>query len=100
MRVEMAFDENEVRTLGFEKNDAHYTVKKMFEDKDLPCIENENKLVFEDKDRKDDYSNMWIIIMSLLRADWFVKCATSCLFFDDEDDEGEDVLAQAWKVRR
>jgi hypothetical protein len=40
---------------------------------------------------------MWDIILSLLRADWFMDCAASCVW-QDEDGE-EDILAQAGKVR-
>ena len=40
---------------------------------------------------------MWDIILSLLRSEWFMACAASCVW-QDEDGE-EDVLAQAGKVR-
>ncbi|MBD5093558.1 MAG: hypothetical protein HDT26_04600 [Subdoligranulum sp.] len=40
---------------------------------------------------------MWDIILALLRADWFLKCAASCVW-QDEDGE-EDVLSQVRKTR-
>ncbi len=58
---------------------------------------NPRKLVFEDKGHGDDFATMWDIIMALLRAEWFLDCASSCVW-QDEDDE-EDVLAQAGKMR-
>lgn len=39
---------------------------------------------------------MWDIILSLLRADWFLDCADSCVW-QDEDGE-EDILFQFGKT--
>ena len=42
-------------------------------------------------------TTMDIVLLSLLRADWFRECAASCVW-EDENGE-EDVLTQAGKVR-
>jgi len=39
---------------------------------------------------------MWDIILSLLRSDWFLDCAASCVW-QDEDGE-EDILSQVGKI--
>ena len=36
---------------------------------------------------------MWDIILSLLRSDWFMDCAASCVWLDEDSEE--DILAQA-----
>jgi len=40
---------------------------------------------------------MWDIILSLLHSEWFMDCAASCVW-QDEDGE-ENVLVQAGKMR-
>ena len=50
-----------------------------------------------DKGHGDDFAIMWDIILSLLRSDWFMECAASCVW-QDEDGE-EDILAQVGKVQ-
>ena len=40
---------------------------------------------------------MWDIILSLLRSDWFMDCAASCVWLDENGKE--DVISQAGKVR-
>ena len=95
MKIEFIFDEN----LNKENElDIRYTIKKEFEKRELPCISDNKMLSFSDSERKDDFSNMWIIIMGLIKADWFIKNILSCTFYD-EDGTKEDVFSQAWKIR-
>ena len=97
MTVNFTFDKGAVERRGCTLEDVHRTVKSLFAAYDLPCTADGNALSFKDKGHGDDFACMWDIILSLLRSDWFVACATACVW-QDEDGE-EDVLAQAGKVR-
>ena len=68
----------------------------MFAVHDLPCVSDGEVLVFQDKGHGDDFATMWDVILSLLRADWFLDCTASCVWQDENGEE--DVLAQAGKV--
>ncbi len=96
MKVRFSFDKAAVERQGHTLSDVHRTVKSLFAVHDLPCVSEEDVLAFKDKGHGDDFACMWDIILSLLRADWFMVCATACIW-QDEDGE-EDVLAQARKV--
>ncbi len=97
MKVTFIFDKAAVERRGRTLEDVHRTVKSLFAVHDLPCTDDSDTLAFEDKGHGDDFATMWDIIMALLRSDWFLDCAASCVW-QDEDGE-EDVLAQAGKVR-
>lgn len=96
MKVTFTFDDVAMAASSIKGADVRHTVKKLFTERGLICIEDGAKLAFEDVGREDDYADMWIVILGLLRSEWFIKAASSCLW-EDEDGE-EDVLAQAWKV--
>ncbi len=91
MKVKFSFDRVAVERQGYTMRDAYRTAKELFTAHDLPCVSDGAVLVF------DDFAVMWVIILALLRADWFLDCAVSCVW-QDEDGE-EDVLVQAGKVR-
>ena len=99
MRVEMTFDDAAIAAHGYTHDSIIGTVKAAFAKHSLPCVSDSNVLVFADAGEEEDYANMWNLIIALLRRDWFVDCAASCVFIDDDDSE-EDVLCQAWKARR
>jgi len=90
MRVQFSFDKVAVERRGYTLEDVHRTVKNLFAD--LPCISDFGALVFEDKGHGDDLAIMRDIILSLLRADWFMDCAASCVW-QDEDGE-EDLISR------
>ena len=96
MTVNFTFDKAAVERRGRTLEDAHRTVKSLFAAHDLPCTADGDALSFMDKGHGDDFACMWDIILSLLRSEWFMDCAASCVW-QDEDGE-EDVLAQAGKV--
>ncbi len=96
MKVQFTFDKSAAERQGRTLEDIHRTVKTLFAVHDLPCTDDSDSLAFQDKGHGDDFAVMWDIIMSLLRAEWFMACAVSCVW-QDEDGE-EDVLAQAGKV--
>ena len=97
MKVRFSFDQAAVERRGHALEDVHRTVKSLFAAHGFPCVSHGDILTFEDKGHGDDFACMWDIILSLLRADWFMDCAASCVW-QDEDGE-EDILAQAGKVR-
>ena len=96
MKVRFSFDQAAVERRGRTLEDVHRTVKSLFAAHDLPCTADGDALSFMDKGHGDDFACMWDIILSLLRSEWFMDCAASCVW-QDEDGE-EDVLAQAGKV--
>ena len=96
MTVNFTFDKAAVERRGRTLEDVHRTIKSLFAAHDLPCTADGDALSFKDKGHGDDFACMWDIILSLLRSEWFMDCAASCVW-QDEDGE-EDVLAQAGKV--
>ena len=97
MNVKFAFDKAAVERRGHTLEAVHQTVKSLFAAHGLPCVSDDGALAFGDKGHGDDFACMWDIILSLLRSDWFMDCAASCVW-QDEDGE-EDVLSQVGKVR-
>ena len=96
MNVKFSFDKAIVERRGFTLEDVHQTIKSLFAAHNFPCASEGDALSFTDKGHGDDFAVMWDIILSLLRADWFLDCAASCVW-QDEDSE-EDILAQTGKV--
>lgn len=97
MNVKFSFDNAAVERKGYTLEDVRQTIKSLFAAYGLPCVSDGDVLAFKDKDHGDDFATMWDIILSLLRSEWFMDCAASCVW-QDEDGE-EDVLAQAEKMR-
>jgi hypothetical protein len=96
MQVNFTFDKAAVERRGRTLEDVHRTVKSLFAAHDLPCTADGDTLSFKDKGHDDDFACMWDIILSLLRSEWFMACAASCVWRDEDGEE--DVLAQAGKV--
>ena len=99
MKVEMTFNDATIIASGYQKEDIYYTIKSAFTKRGLICSSDNEILSFEDTGNEHDYAHMWNVIMSLLKSEWFISCATSFTFFDDDESE-EDILSQAWKVHR
>ena len=97
MNVKISLDNAAVVLRGHTLEDVHQTIKSLFTVHNLPCVSDGGVLVFRDKDHGDDFAVMWDIILSLLRADWFMDCAASCVWQDESGEE--DILAQAGKVQ-
>ncbi len=97
MTVKISFNKAAVERRGCRLEDARQTVKNLFAVHDLPCVSEGSVLAVKDKGYGDDFAVMWDIILTLLRTDWFLECAASCIW-QDEDDE-EDVLSQVRKMR-
>ena len=92
MNVKFSFDETAVERRGCTLEDAHGIIKKLFAVRDLPCVSDGGILAFEDKGHGDDFAIMWDIILSLLRSDWFMDCAATCVW-QDEDGKMDLLLA-------
>ena len=96
MQVCFSFDKAAVERQGYTLETVRQTVKRLFAVHGLPCVSEDGVLAFKDKGHGDDFAVMWDIILSLLRADWFLDCATFCVW-QDKDGE-EDILSQAGKA--
>ena len=97
MNVKFSFDKTAIERWGFVLEDVHRTIKSLFATHSLPCVSEGDILSLTDKGHGDDFAVMWNTILSLLRAEWFVDCATSCVW-QDEDGE-ENILTQVGKIR-
>ena len=96
MEVKFSFNRAAVERRGYTLEEVRQTIKNLLAVHDLPCVSEGNVLAFKDKGHGDDFAVMWDIILALLRADWFLDCAVSCVW-QDEDGE-EDVLSQAGQI--
>nr|WP_325297806.1 hypothetical protein [uncultured Dysosmobacter sp.] len=96
MNVKFSFDRVVVERRGLTLEDVYRTIKNLFTTHDFPCVSDRDALAFKDKGDGDDFAIMWDIILSLLRSEWFMDCAASCVW-EDENGE-EDILAQAGKA--
>lgn len=96
MNVKFSFDKAAVERRGCTLEAVRQTVKNLFAAYDLSCVSDGDTLAFKDRGHGDDFAIMWDIILSLQRSEWFMDCAVSCVW-QDEDGE-EDVLAQTGKM--
>ena len=96
MNVKFSFDRVAVERRGFTLEDVYRTIKNLFAAHSLPCVSDGDTLAFKDRGHGDDFAIMWDIILSLLRSEWFMDCAASCVW-QNEDGE-EDILAQVGKA--
>lgn len=97
LQVRFTFSDELMDANKIEREDVYYTLKKHFTQRGLVCVSEDEVLAFKDTGKEDDYGNMWAIIIGLIKSDWFTKCASSCVF--TEDDEEEDVLSQVPRLR-
>ena len=92
MNVKISFDKAAVERRGHTQEAVHQTVKSLFAVHDLPCVSDGDGLSFRDKGHGDDFACMWDVILLLLRSDWFMDCAASCVW---QDEDGEEDLLSA-----
>lgn len=94
MRVDFSFNKDIVEANGYTMNDVYGTIKGMFAEQNIACVSDGDVLSFSGGRGKNDFSNMWAIILGLTRTEWFVSFAESCIWYES-DDKWEDVLRQA-----
>lgn len=98
MNVEITLDQRKVEQQGYIVDAVRQTVKQNFEAKGFCCVEAGETMSFEGRGGENDFSELWSILMALLRTEWFPALASSCIWHDDDGTQ-EDVLSQAWKVQ-
>ena len=99
MKFEIVLNNNTIKKRNYSISDIHYTIKNELLKYDLLCMLEDEILSFQDRGREDDFANMWNIITSLMKSQWFLECTSSCIYYDD-DGTIEDVLSQAWKFNK
>lgn len=98
LQVRFTFSDSLMKKNKIEREDVYYTLKKHFLQRGFVCVSDNDVLLFEGKGNKDDYGNIWAIVIPLIESEWFSKCATSCDYI--ENGEVEDVFSQIPKLRR
>lgn len=73
-------------------SNIYETIKMEFDKKNISCVAEGEVLSFGAGEKKNNFSDMWTIIMRLTRSKWFLNYATSCTW--NENNKSEDVLAQ------
>lgn len=99
MRVDFSFNKDLVEANGYTIEHIYDTIKREFAEKNIVCIEDGEILSFSGGKEKNDFANMWIIILQLTSEDWFLDFATSCIWRTDND-KWENVLRQAKENRK
>lgn len=99
MKITFSFYKKMIEKDGYSVQEIHSVITRNFSARGLSCIADQDALVVMDNGGLDDYANMWVIMMALLRTDWFLRFTAACVWRDDDGSE-EDILSQAWKVRR
>ncbi len=97
MKMEIKINPQKMLDINGDIEHVYKQIKNMFITKGLICERDDDTLEFSDAGSKDDYGNMWSIVFSLVKIDWFLQTAERCFFH--EDDYSEDILAQAAVVR-
>ena len=98
LRVEFAFDPVRLSEYGYTEDDVIRSIKAVYAKYGIRCVRERPVLSFVGGDRKNDFAHMWIIIMDLCDSDWFLDCATSCMWY--RKGHYEDVLAKARNDRQ
>lgn len=99
MKITFTFNRKMIEKDGYSVQEIHSVITRNFAARGLLCASDQDTLVVMDNGGPDDYANMWMIMMALLRTDWFLRFTAACVWRDD-DGGGEDILSQAWKIRR
>ncbi len=94
MKIEFAFDDNKIADSNLSKNEIYEHLKRSFSKYDLPCVKDDESLVFKGNGNENDYAHIWNLIIAYLKTDWFLKVASKCNFYKYDDGEVyEDILS-------
>lgn len=97
LRVEMTFDSDKLAEYGYTKEDVVYSIKEAYAKYGIRCESEVPVHAFVGGERDTDFGYMWVVIMALCRSQWFMDCATSCMWY--RTGYSEDVLKEARKRR-
>ena len=89
--VEFTFDSEKLTEYGHREDAVINAIKAAFAERNIRCRYEQPVLSFVGGEDERDWGNMWVIIRSLCKEDWFLDCATSCMWYNEGD--SEDVLA-------
>ena len=92
LRVDFTFDKKIIEKNGYTMSNIYETIKMEFDKKNISCVAEGEVLSFGAGEKKNDFSDMWTIIMRLTRSKWFLNYATSCTW--NENNKSEDVLIE------
>lgn len=95
--VEFSFDEPKMQQMGIKKGDIYYTMKKKFSEKGLVCTADGDPLIFAGTGKNGDEAKLFSIIMPLIYSEWFLECASRCIFY--KNSEWCDILANTPRAK-
>ena len=95
MIMEFMFDKEAVERRGYTMEKVYNHIKERFVEKNLPCIEDGEKLAFRSTGGPNDYGRMLGMMRVYSKAEWFMETASLWMFTTNERLGWEDVLAQA-----
>ena len=93
----MTFNAVALEAQGYAIEDVYDTIKRAFVKRGLRCTSESEVLSFEGVGSEHDFANMVGLLVNLVQVDWFMACASSCIFCAD-DGSIEDVLCSAPKI--
>lgn len=100
LRVEFTFDPVRLARYGYTEDDVIRSIKAAYAKYGIRCATEKPVLSFVGGEKETDFGYMWVVIMSLCRSQWFIDCATSCMWY--RKGHSEDVLRGAkeklWKI--
>ena len=75
LRVDFTFDKKIIEKNGYTMSNIYETIKMEFDKKNISCVAEGEVLSFGAGEKKNDFSDMWTIIMRLTRSKWFLNYA-------------------------
>ena len=86
--------------MGYTRGMIYNALNKEYKKRAFVCSRADDVLAFDSTDHEEDLSTVFIMQDRLANSDWFLKTATSYLFYIDENDtEPEDFLVNIGRLR-
>ena len=73
MNIDITLDQRKVEQQGYTVDAVRQTVKENFEAKGFRCMETGERMTFAGHGGENDFSELWSILMALLRTEWFLS---------------------------